>query len=177
MKSPLKSLLQIIEEGESAICTVLLIIITFLIFAQVVNRYWLHFEIMWFNDMALYGFVFFMFLAAAFATVRQGHVSVDFIRNMIVKERPLRAALYRIFLGFLAIAVLSILLPVGYQFMLEALQYPEYGTLVRWFNTSWLQITLVVSIVLMLIHLLQIMQKDIGDIRKNLAGRSGRERE
>ena len=74
IKAVLKSLLNVVQVAEGAICAVGLFITTALIFAQVINRYFLHFEIMWFSDLALYVFVFFMLIAVAVATWREGHV-------------------------------------------------------------------------------------------------------
>ena len=58
------------------------------------------------------------------------------------------------------------ILPIAYKFMKRAMKYPEYGTLVRWFNTSWLQITLFIALFLVLIHLLVIIGRDIADLYK-----------
>lgn len=177
IKSALKRILSGVQTAESAICTVGLIATTFLIFAQVVNRYWLHFEIMWFNDLALYFFIFFMFVAATIATWRESHVAVDFFRERITKNKPTGAAVYRVFLVVLSIVVLCVFLPIGYQFMLRAMKYPEYGTLVRWFNTSWLQITVFVALALVLLHLLIILRRDIRELIMNhLAGSRGKKR-
>jgi len=157
-------LLGAIKSAETAICGVGLIITTLLIFAQVVNRYVLHFEIMIFNDLALYTFVFFMLLAAAYTTWNEGHVAVDMFREWLVRGRPVAAEVYRVFLVLLSIGILCLLLPVAYHFMRKAVQYPEYGTLVRWFNTSWLQILVFWSLLLVLLHLLVIARRDIGQL-------------
>jgi TRAP-type C4-dicarboxylate transport system permease small subunit len=136
----------------------------------VINRYFLHFEIMWFSDLALYVFVFFMLIAAAVATWREGHVAVDFLRDKIVRDRPVVAAIYRVFLDVMSIAVLCTILPAAYRFLKRAMKYPEYGTLVRWFNTSWLQITLYIALLLVLVHLLVITGRDTGELIKKLRG-------
>jgi succinate dehydrogenase hydrophobic anchor subunit len=57
---------------------------------------------------------------------------------------------------------------MAYKFMKRAAKYPEYGTLVRWFNTSWLQITLFIALFLVLIHLLVITWRDIADLYKKM---------
>ena len=164
MKAALRWILRLVENAEGAICAVGLFITSLLIFGQVVNRYFLHFEIMWFSDLALYVFIFFMLVAAAYATWREGHVAVDFLRDKIVRDKPVWAAVYRVMLDVMSIAALSAILPVAFRFLKRALKYPEYGTLVRWFNTSWLQITLFIALLLVLIHLLVILVRDIGDL-------------
>jgi C4-dicarboxylate transporter DctQ subunit len=172
IKSVLKRILHGVQTTQVIICTIGLIATTFLIFAQVINRYWLHFEIMWFGDLALYLFIFYMFVAAAVTTWREGHVAVEVLRDRLMKGKPTAAAIYRTFLVVLSIAVLAVLLPFAYQFMLRAMKYPEYGTLVRWFNTSWLQITLFIALAFVLLHLLVIARRDISEVIRNLLHRS-----
>jgi len=176
IKSVLKWILHGVQTAQGIICAVGLVACTFLIFAQVINRYWLHFEIMWFGDLALYSFIFFMFVAAVVTTWREGHVSVDFLRERVIRKKPTGAAVYRVFLVVLSIAILGILLPITYQFMLRAMKYPEYGTLVRWFNASWLQITLFVTLIFVLLHLLVIARRDISELIKNCLTRSRRKK-
>ena len=176
IKSVLKWLLHGVQTAQGIICAIGLLTCTFLIFAQVINRYWLHFEIMWFSDLALYSFIFFMFVAAAITTWREGHVAVDFFRDRITKNKPTAAALYRVILVVLSIAVLGVLLPLAYQFMLRAMKYPEYGTLARFFNESWLQITLFFALALVMLHLLIIARRDIGELIKNYLARSWRKK-
>jgi C4-dicarboxylate transporter DctQ subunit len=157
-----------IKWAETGICGVGLIITTLLIVAQVINRYVLHFEIMILNDLALYTFVFFMLLAAAYTTWNEGHVAVDMFREWLVTGRPVAAAVYRVALLFLSIATLCLLLPIAYAFMRRATQYPEYGTLVQWFNTSWLQMLVFWSLLLVLLHLLVIARRDVGELIRTI---------
>ena len=174
IKSALKWLLHVIQTTQGIICAIGLVATTFLIFAQVVNRYWLHFEIMWLSDLALYIFIFFMFVAAAITTWREGHVAVDFFRDRVTKNKPIATAIYRVFLVFVSIVVLSVFLPITYKFMLRAMKYPEYGTLARFFNESWLQITLFFALAFVMLHLLIIARRDIAELIRNLLLRSGR---
>lgn len=143
-----------------------LIACNLLVFAQVINRYWLHSEIMWFGDLALYVFIGFMFLASVMATWEEGHVGVDYLREKVLRGRLRGFAIHRVSIAVLAVVVVCVFLPPVYQFMLRALKYPEYGTLVRWFNTSWLQAGLFVIFVLVLVHLLIIAHRDIGNLIK-----------
>ena len=168
MKNVFTRILHIIQTAEGAVCAVGLFLTTLLIFAQVLNRYLLHFEIMWLSDLALYIFIFFMLIAAAYATWKEGHVAVDFLHDRIIQGRPRLGVVYRLGLNLLALAALWTILPVAFKFMKRAMKYPEYGTLVRWFNTSWLQITLFIALFLVLIHLLVIIGRDISDVYKKM---------
>jgi TRAP-type C4-dicarboxylate transport system permease small subunit len=84
LRAGCRRLLDILQAAEGGVCVIGLFITSILIFSQVINRYFLHFEIMWFSDLALYVFVFFMLISAAYATWREGHVAVDFLRERIV---------------------------------------------------------------------------------------------
>jgi len=176
MKKALTALLNGIQKVEVTFCLLGLIITTLLICATVVNRYWLHLEIMWLNDLAQYCFVFFMFVAFAVTTWKEGHVAVNIFPSKLFQNKPVGGAFYKVFLELLSLAILGILLPVAYQFMVRAMKYPEYGTLVRWFNTSWLQIALFISLVLVLIHLLVILQRDLKEGLKVLRTHAQQER-
>jgi C4-dicarboxylate transporter DctQ subunit len=169
------AILDAIKSAETAICGVGLLLTTLLIFAQVLNRYVLHFEIMILNDLALYTFIFFMLIAAAYTTWHEGHVAVDVFREFLVRGRPIAAAAYRVFLVLLSIFILCLVLPVAYTFMRRAIEYPEYGTLVRWFNTSWLQILVFLSLLFVLLHLLVIVWRDIGELVQTIRTRSRKE--
>jgi len=176
IKSTLKRILHGLQVAEAGVSSVGLITVTLLIFAQVVNRYFLHFEIMWFGDLALYCFIFFMLLAAAFATWREGHIAVDYFHDRAFKRKLRGIAIHRASIVVISIALACVFLPTAYKFMLRAIKYPEYGTLVRWFNMSWLQITLFVAFALVLVHLLVIARRDIGEVTKIYRPRSRRQK-
>jgi C4-dicarboxylate transporter DctQ subunit len=175
MKNVFRLILEGIQFAERNISSLGLIATTLLIFAQVLNRYILHFEIMWLNDAALYVFVMSMLIAAGFATFKEGHVRVDVFNEWLVKGRPRAASVYRVALVTTSIVVLCLFLPSAFQFMLRAIQYPEYGTLIRWVNTSWLQIMVFFACMLILLHLLVIFRRDLRELIKILSAKSGNE--
>ncbi|MFC1911818.1 TRAP transporter small permease [Chloroflexota bacterium] len=162
----LKQTLNVIQSIEAWICSVVWYGTTLLIVVHVVNRQLLHFPIMWFHDLALYSFIFFMFIAAALATWQETHVKVDAFHEMAFRGKPRAGGLHRVLMTFIAIALICIFLPVAYDFMTWALKYPEYGTLVRWFNMSWLRIVLFIVVILILVHLLRIAIRDVSHLRE-----------
>lgn len=176
VKGILKRLLQGVCLAESAVAAFGLIVTTLLIFAQVLNRYWLHFRIMWLGDVALYCFIFLMLVAATIATWREGHVAVDAFRDKALGKKPRGMAIHRASMTVLSIAMLCIVLPLAYDFMLSAIKYPEYGTLARWFNMSWLQITLFIALAFVLVHLLVIAHRDIRDLIRVYRPKTRREK-
>ena len=169
MKKVFSAILRGIQAGEMILALISLSSATLLVLAQVINRYWLRFEIMWLSDLALYAFIFFMFAAFAVATWKEGHVSVDVVKNKMFKNRPVGAAAYRVFLVILSMVILGSLFFPLTPFMKRAIQYPEYGTLVRWFNTSWLMIWLYIAFVLVMIHLFVLLRRDLRELAKTKA--------
>ena len=171
----IKKTLKVIGITENIICAIGLWVTTILIFCAIVNRYFLHLPIMWFNDLALYCFIFFMLITSSLTTRERGHISVDVFRQKYFKGKPRADAIYSIFLNSVSIIVVVIFLPLTWKFMLRAMKYPEYGALVRWFNSSWLMSTLFISMVLVLIHLLTILVKDVDKLIKiNIKYRGGK---
>ena len=156
----IRKALAVLQRAEAMICAVGLVATTVLIFAQVINRYWLHLRIMILGDMALYCFIFFMFIAGAMATWKENHVSVDILRERLFQNRPRAQATQRLILTLMSLLILCAFLPQAISFLQRAVEYPEYGTLVRWFNTSWLMETFVVGMVLVLLHLIVIAVRD-----------------
>jgi len=155
---------KVMQSALSVFCTIGLSITVLLVTAQVFNRYWLHYEIMWFSDLALYCYLMFMFVAAILATQREGHVAVDLLRDSVLKGNEKAFAIYRVCIVIVSIVIGSTFVPVAYQLIMNALRYPEYGTLVPWFNTSWIRIVLAVSYVLVVLNLLIIARRDISNL-------------
>ncbi len=170
----LRRILHGIQLAEGGICSFGLIVTSLLVFTQVVNRYLLHFEIMWLGDLALYLFILLMLLAGAYATWREGHIAVDYFRDKALKGRSVSIAIHRASIVVISIALVCVFLPQTYKFMLRALKYPEWGTLVRWFNISWLQVILFVAMILVLVHLLVVARRDIREVTKIYRPRSRR---
>ena len=153
MKKTLKQIIHLVTLIENFLCSVGLVLTTFLVFAQVVNRYWLHFEIMWLSDMALYIFVFSMLMAISLTTRENGHTAVDIFGDLYFGKKPKINAFYKIVLNIISLSILISFYSPVYKFTLRAIKYPEYGTLVRWFNTSWLAETMFAKLLLCIFHI------------------------
>ena len=162
-------MLKTIQDGivkiESILCSVGLLVSTTLVFAQVINRYWLHFEVMWLGDLALYIFVGSYILAIAFAAAKRGHISVEVIQTRVFGDKPRGLQWYQLFIDIASLLVILVFAKPVHKFFLRSVKYPEYGTLVRWFNTSWLAYILFGVIVLSAVHLLYHVFYDIYQIR------------
>lgn len=143
-----------IRAFENVVGTVGLVGITVLVFVQVLNRYMLHFEVMWLGDLALYLFIFLMFVAIGLTTRENGHTSVEVFVDMVFRNKPKGQKIYGIFLLGVSLTTVLVFGSPTLHFAKKAMQYPQYGTLVRWFNTSWLMESMLIMILLCLYHLL-----------------------
>jgi len=139
---------------KNALCSTGLMVITLLIFAQVINRYWLHFEVMWLSDFALYIFIVMMFLAIGLTTRENGHTSVEVFADKVFGKKPRGKRLYGVFLLSISLATVIVFGSPTLHFAGKAMTYPQYGTLVRWFNTSWLMESMLAMVLLAAYHLI-----------------------
>lgn len=162
----LKGTLNIIAIIENIICVIGIWLINILVFLSVLNRYLLHFPIMWLNDLALYCFIFFVFLSIALTTRENEHISVGIFREALFKGKPKADTIYSVFLNIIAIISVSFFFLTTVKYTLRAIKYPEYSTLLRWFNTSWLAIVMFFTIIFIIIHLVTLLTKDIGKLIK-----------
>lgn len=166
MKTWYLFLIRCIGKIEDIACFSGLMICSFLVFFQVLNRYLLHFEIMWIGDLSLYIYVPLLFLTIAMTAREKGHTTVDVFVEMFFKDRPNALFIYQIGINIIVLGILLYLLPLGHNLFIHALKYPEYGTLVTWFNTSWHRETLYVVLILCTIHTLHHLGVQLLDLYK-----------
>jgi C4-dicarboxylate transporter DctQ subunit len=155
-----------ISTVEKWICSAGLLVSTFLVFAQVINRYWLHYEVMWIGDMALYIFVITYILAIALAASQKGHISVEMLPDRLFRDKPRGKISYTFIMDTVTLVSILVFLQPVYGFFRLSLQYPEYGTLIRWFNTGWLVQVMFYTMVLSAVHMAFHVSKDIFEMRK-----------
>lgn len=155
-----KRLFDLLAFIEIVVCYAGLLLVTFLVFFNVLNRYWLRLEIMWVGDFSLYVFMIFVFFAVAFTTREKGHTAVEILPNKIFKKFPGIRRGYGIFICILSIFTAILFTIPVYHFAARSIRYPQYGTLVRWFNTSWIMQTMFIVMILVAAHLLQRMIVD-----------------
>ncbi|HPI98634.1 MAG TPA: TRAP transporter small permease subunit [Synergistales bacterium] len=159
-----EKMMKMLRIFENTVSSVGLIVTTVLIFAQVINRYWLHFEVMWINDLALYIFVLTVFITVALTTRERGHTAVEMLQEHLFLRRPFAGSIYFLFRSIASLCVAIIFYLPIYKFFLRSIKYPEYGTLVRWFNTSWLVYSMYFMICLIIFHLSVQIVEDLMDV-------------
>jgi len=151
---------------ENVLCTLGLFLTVFLAFFQVLNRYWLRFEIIWLNDLSLFIFIFTMFFAIPLTTREDGHTGVDVFVKSVFAERPLGSVVFKALLKMVSMATLGVFMIPAWKFALRAAKYPQYATLVRWFNTSWLMESLFFCLALCLLHIAYEFLLDLAEIQR-----------
>jgi len=139
---------------ENIFCSSLLIICSLLVVFQVLNRYILHFEIIWVGDLALYLFIPSLIYSIAITTREQHHTSMNAFIDLFFKNNPLFLKFFNILINILVLAVIIYLIPMAERIFMSAMKYPEYGTLVTWFNTSWIRQSVLISLSLCAFHTL-----------------------
>jgi len=150
----MKILNKLVRIAEDVVTITCLWLCTFLIFLQVINRYLLHFEfVLGLGDLGLYCFVFLALVSVAVTTREKEHTSLDMLSRMF-KNSTKKKYFYRVIIKITSLIFVGIFLPLSYKFTLSALKYPQYGTIVRWFNKSWLMETVFIMGILVFFHLL-----------------------
>ena len=154
---------------ENAISAFGLMFATVFTVVQIVNRYWLNYEIMWISDLALYIFVVGAIFSVALTTRVESHVGVDLFLEIFCKgEKALK--LSKIMINLVSLGLLLLVLPLFYAFFLRSLRFDEWGTLVRWFNTSWLVQCIFVMFLLNIFHVIHNTVVHILDFYKLCVG-------
>jgi TRAP-type C4-dicarboxylate transport system permease small subunit len=153
MKKAYLSFVAFLTICENAVAAFGLMFATFLTVVQIVNRYWLHYEIMWLADLILYVFVMGSIFAIALTTRQDAHTCVDvFVESLFRGEKSKKFA--KILINLVSLGILCVILPLFYAYFLRALKFDEWGTLVRWFNTSWLVEAIFVMFILNIFHII-----------------------
>lgn len=150
--SCIAAILKAIEKIENFLCYTGLLGITYLTFVLVVNRYLIHWEVMWLGDFTQYLFVFMALCAIAFTTREDGHTSVDILSQVFLSGKPRALRAYKTVIHALTLVTLCLFHGPVLQFATRAMKRPSYGTMVPWFNTSWLIVTCYVMLVLCILH-------------------------
>ena len=163
-----KRLLQGVHSVEFVIAAFGLVVTNLLMFVQVLNRYWLHLPLLGIGDFAFYCFIIFMSVAALVATWSETHVAVDALRDQFLKFRPVGLKIHSVVVIVICIAILLVFLPNVATFMEQAIRYPKWATLVRWFNLSWLFLVWGFCMFMVCFHFIEVGVKHAAELRSML---------
>jgi C4-dicarboxylate transporter DctQ subunit len=153
MKKLYFSFVALITFVENLLCAFGIIFATAFTVIQIVNRYWLHFEIMWISDLVLYVFVLAAIISIAITTREDAHTAVDVFMERIFRGKK-AFKVSKILINFASLGIIWLIMPIFYAYFLRALKFDEWGTLVPWFNTSWLVEAIFVMFVLCVFHII-----------------------
>ncbi len=145
----------IISFLENLLCYAGILGVTFLVFFNVLNRYLFRFEVMWIGDFSLYMFMIFVFACIVLTTRERGHTSVEVLVQKIKEKFPGVERPYRVFLLMLSFVTAAVFTIPVLHFAQRSMRYPQWGTLVRWFNTSWIMQAMFIMMVLILAHMIR----------------------
>ncbi|GHV46096.1 hypothetical protein FACS1894204_07010 [Synergistales bacterium] len=151
MKKAYLSFVKCVAVIENAIAAFGLMFATFFTVVQIINRYWLHYEVMWLADLNLYVFVFGSIFSIALTTREEAHTCVDVFVELLFRGKKANK-FSKILINLVSLGLLCVLLPIFYTYFLRALKFDEWGTLVPWFNTSWLVEAIFVMFILNIFH-------------------------
>ncbi len=141
-------------------------------FCQVVNRYWLHYEVMWLGDLMLYIFIFSIYSAISYSSAIKAHISVDIFPDAYLKNDKLKLEIYLFIKYIITVVMIVSFVPSAWVLFKRSVMYPEYATMVRWFNLGWLSYVMAAMVVLAVAHYSWHAARSVFEIRKCLWLRS-----
>lgn len=141
-----------LEKVEFFLASIGLLLAIILTFCQVVNRYWLHFEIMWISDFILYTFIFTIYIAISYGASLKTHIAVEILPDYMCGNDKAKRAMFDIVKSVVTIFMIISMSGSTWKVLKRAFKYPEYATLVRWFNMSWLTYAMGAMVVLAVLH-------------------------
>lgn len=156
---------------EDTFCIAGLLTCTIVTVMAVINRYWLHLEIVWINDLTLYLYIPTAMCCIAVTAREDSHTSVDVFLDLACKNSPIARKICKIVICALVLGIFVFIAPLALKLFRTAWKYPEMGTLVRWFNTSWNREFLVICLGLCALHTVHTTGMHIIELRTMLQTR------
>jgi TRAP-type C4-dicarboxylate transport system permease small subunit len=157
MDAFLRTLIKIddmLAKGESAVLIGLVVIMTVVVFLQVVYRYVLTQPLHWSEELARYLFVWISILGAALGLQKRGHFGMDFFYRML-PDKGRRLLLFMIYLLMGVVILVLLIQGISLVQKTTAQQSPAMEI-----SMGWAYACLPVGGALMVIHLLVIFLKD-----------------
>ena len=144
----------LLAKGEGWVLITLVVVMTVVVFLQVIYRYLLAQPLHWSEELARYLFVWISILGAALSVQKRGHFGMDFFFKML----PAKGRRYLIFLIYLLMGVVVLVILVQGIFLVQktaAQQSPAMEI-----SMGWAYASLPAGAALMVIHLLVIIFRE-----------------
>jgi len=151
---------------EKWVASVCLALTTLLACIQVFNRYLLHFEIMGIGDLYVYIYVICLYASLAYTTKVGGHTAVEVLQNFLKRRSPRASRLHGLAMQACSLMILLFFLSPASHTFRDAIRFPEWSTLVPWFNVSWLAYAMLLSLCLCVYHMLRNLYLSLADSRR-----------
>ena len=168
MKSFVRALAKfdtLLSKGEAWVLVGLVVVMTVVVFLQVVYRYLLAQPLHWSEEMARYLFVWISLLGAALSVQKRGHFGMDFFFRMLPpKGRRSITVLMYLLVGI----VILVLLFCG---ILLVQKTADQQSPAMEIPMAWAYACLPVGAALMLIHLLSILGQEAVEKKETSGGR------
>jgi TRAP-type C4-dicarboxylate transport system permease small subunit len=155
----------LLAKGEAWVLVSLVVVMTVVVFLQVVYRYLLTQPLHWSEEMARYLFVWISLLGAALSVQKRGHFGMDFFFRML----PPRARRSLTVLLHLLVGVVIIVL-LFYGILLVQKTADQQSPAME-IPMAWAYACLPVGAALMLIHLLSILAREAVEKKETSEGR------
>ncbi len=144
----------LLAKGEAWVLVGLVVVMTTVVFLQVVYRYLLAQPLHWSEEMARYLFVWISLLGAALSVQRHGHFGMDFFFRML----PHKGRRFLTFLIYLLVGIVILVLLVYGLFLVQ--KTADQQSPAMEISMAWAYACLPVGAALMLIHLLSILLQE-----------------
>jgi len=113
------------ELTEELVASLLMIIVAGLLIFQVASRYVFDTPFPWTEELSRYGFVWLIYIGAAFLAARNSHITVTFISDLF----PERASRMIVRLSSLAVCIASAVVVIsGFGFTVDSFAYQSPGS-------------------------------------------------
>ncbi|QNB48151.1 TRAP transporter small permease subunit [Thermanaerosceptrum fracticalcis] len=154
MYQAFKNFNRLANEGAKVIIIFSLIIMTILVFSQVVFRYVLKESLSWSEELARYFFIWLTFIGASVAAREKSHICVaEFIAR--IKQNKLRKMLM-VFANLLSISFLAILIRYGVPIAQRIIKLKQVSPSMPFLYVGIVYIAIPIGSLLMLFNLLEI---------------------
>lgn len=144
-----------IHKAEKLILIILMVALTIISFLQVFFRLVVHDPLAWSEEASRYLFVWATFFGAVVVLSKNEHFKIDFVVELF----PKKAQKYFIYFSYLCVAIFSYIL-IFYGFALQQSASSQLSPALR-LNMMWVYSIIPITGVLMLLHLIELIYKDI----------------
>lgn len=129
-----------------SICLIAMLILTPVVFVNVITRFVFGYSIAWSSEVARYSFLWLTFMGMAVALKEDSHAKID----LLIKLSPLRMRTFIILSGHLIVMILSIVLIIAGTLQTVSV-WGVKAAYMRFLSMSWMYLSIPLSGLIMLL--------------------------